>query len=171
MEFNKTASNPMLVGAIELLKAEHNKLFITELMKAKFLSPVKITPEPEKDENGNLKMTPENKPQFPMLTAHDGKHYFMAFTDKAEMKKWADATKQNRDIVPCILTMEEFCVMTLGRDSNAAGAVINPYDSNAIIPAEMMMQIMAPRIAQMQAQMRAKKAAEEAGAQSEPVQK
>ena len=41
MEFNKPVSNPMMVGSIELLKAEdtpeHRQMFLEELQKAKFL--------------------------------------------------------------------------------------------------------------------------------------
>ena len=48
MEFNKPVSNPMMVGSIELLKAEdtpeHRQMFLDELQKAKFLSPVVIDP-------------------------------------------------------------------------------------------------------------------------------
>ena len=46
MEFNKPVSNPMMVGSIELLKAEdtpeHRQMFLEELQKAKFLAPVVI---------------------------------------------------------------------------------------------------------------------------------
>ena len=58
MEFNKPVSNPMMVGSIELLKAEdtpeHRQMFLDELQKAKFLSPVVIDPVPVPDENGRV---------------------------------------------------------------------------------------------------------------------
>ena len=48
MEFNKTVSNPMLVGALELMKAEdtpaHRNMFMGELTKASFLTPAIIEP-------------------------------------------------------------------------------------------------------------------------------
>ena len=51
MEFNKPVSNPMMVGTIELLKAEdtpeHRQMFLEELQKAKFLAPVVIDPVPQ----------------------------------------------------------------------------------------------------------------------------
>ena len=60
MEFNKPVSNPMMVGSIELLKAEdtpeHRQMFLDELQKAKFLSPVVIDPVPVSDENGRVTM-------------------------------------------------------------------------------------------------------------------
>ena len=94
MEFNKPVSNPMLVGAIEVMKADplpdHKNLFINEMMKAKFLAPAIIDPAPETGADGQPKLTPGSKIQFPMLTAPDGKNYFMAFTDKMELKLWKD---------------------------------------------------------------------------------
>ena len=53
MEFNKTVSNPMLVGCIELVKEEdtpdHRNMFVTELLKASFQAPAVIDPEPVAD--------------------------------------------------------------------------------------------------------------------------
>lgn len=149
MEFNKTVSNPMLVGAIEVMKAEdtpeHKNMFVNELMKAKFLAPAIITPDPEPDAEGNLKLTPENKIQFPMLTAPDGKNFFMAFTDKYELKKWKD----EEDVRTFALTMDDFMGMTLRQGSQASGFVLNPYGSNIVVPKEMLASLMAARMAQM----------------------
>ena len=48
MEFNKPVSNPLLMGSIELMKAEdtpaHRNMFMGELAKAEFLSPAIIEP-------------------------------------------------------------------------------------------------------------------------------
>ena len=56
MEFNKPVSNPMLVGALELMKAEdtpaHRNMFMGELTKASFLTPAIIDPAPTEDANG-----------------------------------------------------------------------------------------------------------------------
>ena len=88
MEFNKSVSNPMLAGSIELVKAEdtpeHRNMFVTELTKAVLLSPVIVDPAPEEDDQGNYKPAPGSKVQFPMLSAPDGKRFFMAFTDRRE---------------------------------------------------------------------------------------
>ena len=50
MEFNKTVSNPMLVGCIELIKAEdtpeHRKMFVDELIQANMMAPVLMEPQP-----------------------------------------------------------------------------------------------------------------------------
>ena len=98
MEFNKPVTNPMLVGAIELLKAEdtpdHRKLFMVEVMKAAFLIPAIVDPAPEPNAEGKVAITSANKIQFPMLSAPDGKRFFMAFTDWTELKKWKDEEGQ-----------------------------------------------------------------------------
>ncbi len=145
MEFNIPVSNPMLIGAIEVMKAdpsaEHKNLFINEMMKGKFLSPVVITPEPTKNEEGEYKITPENRIQFPMLTAPDGKHYFMAFTDKMELDKW----KKDEEIFTFALTVDDYAHMSLDPNGLSAGYVINPYGANIVIIKEMLTSLMAAK--------------------------
>ncbi len=150
MEINKSVSNPMLIGAIELLKAdpstEHKNMFVNEMMKAKFLTPAMVTPAPEPDENGRIRLTKDHKIQFPVLTAKDGKTYFMAYSDKLELDKWP----QTEGVVIVSLMMEEFMAMTLRKESASSGCVINPFGANIIVPREMMASMMAARIAKMQ---------------------
>ena len=80
MEFNKPVSNPMMVGSIELLKAEdtpeHRQMFLEELQKAKFLAPVVIDPAPQPDEKGQVRIPRDAKVQFPMLSTEDGRKFF-----------------------------------------------------------------------------------------------
>lgn len=152
MEFNKNVSNPMLVGSMELLKAEpspeHQNMFVTEMLKAQFLAPVVLTPEPEKDGNGKIIMAPGSKIQFPMLSTPEGKVFFMAFTDKMEYEKWKDAEGKN----VCALNFEELAGMLLRKDpqgniSPALGFVINPFSANIVIPKEMAAGLMAAKMA------------------------
>ena len=142
MEFQKIVSNPMLVGAIELMKAdpspEHNSLLIKEMMNAKFMAPAMVDPAPVEDGNGVFKPVPGCKVQFPMLTAADGKRFLMAFTDKLEYQKWKES--ENQSFVA--LSVAEYAGMILRKDSQAAGFVINPFGANIVIPAPMLMQIM-----------------------------
>ena len=55
-------SNPMLIGAMELLKKDKSpesiKMFMDEVLHARFLAPVVITPEPEVGEDGKVKIDP-----------------------------------------------------------------------------------------------------------------
>ena len=84
MEFNKTVSNPMLVGCIELIKAEdtpeHRKMFVDELIQANMMAPVLMEPQPVEGPDGKLRAEPGTKVQFPMLSAPDGKKFFSHYS-------------------------------------------------------------------------------------------
>ena len=132
MEFNKPVSNPMMVGSIELLKAEdtpeHRQMFLDELQKAKFLSPVVIDPVPVPDENGRVTIARDAKVQFPMLSTEDGRKFFMAFTDWTELKRWRDEENQQT----FAMNFDDYAGMLLRKDaqgniSPALGFVINPF--------------------------------------------
>lgn len=166
MEFNKTVSNPMLVGCIELMKAEdtpeHRKMFVEELTKAQLLSPALMEPAPVEQADGTLKPEPGTKVQFPMLGAPDGKKFFMAFTDLAEYEKWQE--KANQKLPFFALKFDDYAALLLRKDAqgNAGpglGFVINPLGANIVVPREMAANIMAVRIAQ------AKQAAAKQGGQ------
>lgn len=137
----------MLVGAIQLLKAEntpdHSKLFTQEMLQARFLSPVIITPPPEPDETGKVHLTKDNKIQFPMLTASDGNSYFMAFTDMEELTNWSKEEKKQT----FIMKFDDYAAMVLGKDSRAAGFVVNPYGGNIIITKENIARLTAAKAA------------------------
>ena len=142
MEWNKSVSNPMLVGMIELMKADptqdHKKMFVEEMMKAKYLTPAVIEPKPEKDGNGRAQLTPGNKIRFPMLNAPDGKSFYMAFTDSIEFRKWK---KEEQDTL--VLTFPEYAGLILRKGNTAAGFVINPFGGNIVISRDMLMSLAA----------------------------
>lgn len=152
MELRKNVSNPMLIGAIELMKAEdtpeHRNLFVGELMKAKLLAPAVLDPAPVADENGALRAAPDSRCLFPMLTAKDGRRFFMAFTDMPELQKLQDAEKNQTVAV----SFAEYAAVLLRGDKgkqesketeNAPfGIVLNPFGANVVIPREMAAQLM-----------------------------
>lgn len=151
MELKNSVSNPLLVGSIELLKAEdtpeHRNMMINEMMKAKLLSPVIITPEPEVDENGKTQLKPGSKLQFPMLTAPDGKQFFMAFTDRSELLKW----KQDEQQQTFALSFDDYAAMLLKKDnqgntSPALGFVLNPFGGNIVISKEMVANLLMQKL-------------------------
>lgn len=154
MEFNKSVSNPMLVGCIELLKAEdtpgHRSMFITELQKANLLTPALIEPAPVEDEEGNLKLLPGSRVQFPMLTSSGGEKYFMGFTDEAEYRLWVE---KNTSLPTFAVKFDDYVLMLLNKDSqgnpcSAMGFVINPFGANLTVQKDMIANIMAGRIIQ-----------------------
>ena len=151
MEFNKPVSNPMMVGSIELLKAEdtpeHRQLFLDELQKAKFLSPVVIDPVPQPDEKGQVKIARDSKVQFPMLSTEDGRKFFMAFTDWTELKKWKDEEHQQT----FAMNFDDYAGMLLRKDaqgniSPALGFVINPFGGNIVVTREMVAGMIAAKL-------------------------
>ena len=165
MEFNKPVSNPMLVGCIELLRAEdtleHQNMFIAELLRANLLAPALIDPAPEEDEEGNLKLIPGSKIQFPMHLAPDGKQYLMCFTDEVEYQLWVE---RNHPCPTFAMVFDDYIGMMLRKDSNGNtirtdGIVINPYGANLVMPKDMLAQIMGNRMIQILRQ-RDKKAAQ-----------
>lgn len=166
MEFNKTVSNPMLVGTIELMKEEdtpaHRKLFMGELVKAEFLSPAVVQPAPKEGEDGKLALIPGSKVQFPMLVTPDGKKFFMAFTDTQEYDKWKEKNPQGPDrgegeapgeMPVFALKIDDYAAMVLRKDAQgnicpALGVVINPFGSNIVLPREMLAGLLSARAAQ-----------------------
>lgn len=156
MEFNKSVSNPMLVGCIQLMKAEdtpeHRNMFVAELVKATFQAPAVIEPAPAEDAEGKLTVAPGSKVQFPMLVAPDGKKFFMGFTDPVEYRKWVERGNQ---LPSFALKFDDYVNMLFrkdaqGNDCPALGIVINPLGDNVIVPKEMVAGIMAARAGQLQ---------------------
>lgn len=143
----------MLVGTIELLKAEdtpeHRNMFVAEMTKASFIAPALIDPEPVENGEGKLTITGNSKIQFPMLSAPDGKKFFMAFTDAQEYEKWQEKAGK---LPVFALKFEDYAAMLFhknsdGSASQALGFVINPVGCNIIVPKEMVANIMAVRVA------------------------
>lgn len=152
MEFNKPVSNPMLVGCIELLKAEdtpeHRNMFVAELQRSHLLAPALIDPSPEEDEEGNLKLIPGSKIQFPMLSTANGKKLLMGFTDETEYQLWVE---NNQPHPTFALVFDDYIGMMLHKDEEGnmpkvEGIVINPCGTNLILHKDMLAQVMANRM-------------------------
>lgn len=136
-------SNPMLYGAIQVMKAEptpeHQAMLLTELAKARLITPIlreQEAPAGERTEEMQGK-TGAAQVKFPMLKGPDGKLFFMAFTDKYELEGWKGDKSES-----ALLTLKEYAGLILREGSNAAGMVLNPFGANMIIPAPMLAAIM-----------------------------
>ena len=160
MEFNKSVSNPMLVGSIELMKEEdtpeHRRMFMEEVTKASYISPAVIEPKPQEDEEGKLAMLPGSNVRFPMIATEDGKRFFMAFTDESEYSKWVEKSAERLPVFA--LALEDYAMILLRRDEQgnecpALGVAINPYSANIILPKEMVVGFMSAKMAQMRKEM------------------
>ncbi|MCM1185107.1 MAG: SseB family protein [Lachnoclostridium sp.] len=150
MDIKKPITNPMLVGAMELLNAEntpeHRKIFFEEVEKAVFLAPVVIDPPPVADGQGMFRIPPESRVQFPLLKAPDGKQFFMAYTDWDELQKWNNQDNQQT----FGLKLTDYADMVFKRNESGemnpvAGVVINPYGGNMALTKEMIAGILMPK--------------------------
>lgn len=143
MNFNQKVSNPMLVGAISLLKAEdtpeHRIVMEDEIYKATFLAPVQIDPEPQKTEAGGILVKAGSKIQIPALIAPNGARFYMAFTDRTEYLK----AEQKEGYYEAAFTYGDYMKLLFQNDpqNNYAGFVINPYGGNIILPKEIVLAI------------------------------
>lgn len=153
----KFISNPMLIGAMELVKKnkspENLKVFMDELLHARLISPIVITPPPTIDENGKAKLTEENKISIPMIPGPDGKKYFMAFTDMEELKKLK--AKGSINVLP--FGIKDYAVMMANAADKCDGIAINPTSNGPIVNKAMVAAIMSKVI---------KKTAEQADVQA-----
>ena len=140
MERPRAINNPMLVGAMELLKSDnstkHRDFFLQELLKAHLLTPATVTPKPEKDENGMVRMLPDSQIQVPMLSTREGVRYFMAFTDIQEMKKWIKDLEEGQQIF--VFGFQDFAGMVKRTDSQCDGFAINPGGANIRVTRKMI---------------------------------
>ena len=150
MKFDIDCVNPMLVGSMKLLKAEdtpeHRKLFMDELVKATFLSPTCIEPEPTVDENGETVIMQGAKVQFPMLNTKDKKSYYVLYTDKQSLQEAEEidnGTPERFRSHVAAVTVDEIggllaTVGPQGQVNPAQGAIINPYSDSLIVGREML---------------------------------
>lgn len=154
----------MLMGCVELMKAEdtpdHRKMFTEELVKAEFLSPALMNPEPEDLGDGKLKPKEGTKVQFPMLATPEGKKFLMAFTDAKEYQKWQEKT--GKEMPYFALKFDDYARLLFAKDSQGnlnpgLGFVINPVSDNVVVGKELVANIMAIRIAQAKKQAENKK--------------
>lgn len=142
MEFNKPVSNPMLAGAIELLKQDeekYKKMFWAEVLKAEYITPVMITPPPLRGKNGGMRITEGSNIQFSTIGTEEGNKYLMAFTDKKEYDKW----KPNAEKYIFTLNFDDYVGLLLQRNkeggpNDTRGFIINPYGCNIIVSKEMI---------------------------------
>lgn len=148
--------NQALAGVVgnvkEARKAmlERQQMFDQEMFKAVYMTPVKIVPEPTKDEDGNVKLAEGSKvgiQVLPLNTA-EKKGLMMAFTDSKEFQKWDKAGEMHS----FSMTMQEFMANVM-RDPSLAGVTINPFGANIIVPRERMEMMMKAAMNQRQAQM------------------
>ena len=154
MRLNESVSNPMLIGAMQLLKVEdtpeHRRDFNEQLISAYFISPIYIDPAPKAGPNGVKVIEPGSKVQLPMLTGSDGKRYFVLYTDDMSLKNAKDS---NGVGTPDVFS-ENFAKLEIGElgymmmqqgpdgeEYPCEGVIINPFTDNMIVKKDMVITI------------------------------
>ena len=125
----KELKNQDLIMAYHLMQynatPERQAEFMQEVVKARFLAPASLDPEPETGEDGKLKLQPNTKVSFPEVANNEGKKYLPAFTDWKSAQKWE--LKEGQRLIAT--NFEDYAAMVL-RDQDASGFVINPFEEN-----------------------------------------
>lgn len=138
-EKQKTINNPMLMGALELLRAEntqeHRNLVMQEILRARFLTPVVVEPPLVAGEDGVARAEADRTINLLLLKAADEKGYFMGYTDMEELKKWKAQTSHQ----VFALKFSDYVNMLLKPECEVNGVVINPFDHNLVITKDMIL--------------------------------
>lgn len=150
MKFKDNVSNPMLTGAIRLMKDdptdEHKQMFLGEVFKAEFLMPVRVSSEPFVDEKGNMQVENGTDAFFPMLANREGNQFYMAFSNREELEKWKGHT--NYRTMACTYMDYEGILTSKdenGRYNPGAGFVIDPFGAKVVITKDMLANLMIRR--------------------------
>ena len=160
VDVNTPVSNPDLVRAINDMQLDNSpekqNRMIDEVMKAHFLTPVIVSPEPENDHdhgdchdhdhdhsdchdhdhdhcdchNHHQKSELEKGTTISFYTIEDsaGRHFFLAFTDWDELRKWQNNEHQQTFIV----TFDDLSGMVLQDGCRCEGFVINPFGESIV---------------------------------------
>ncbi len=150
------STNPDLTTQVSDVKEarrallERQQMFDQEMFRARYMTPVMITPEPEKDEEGNVKLAEGSQIAMQILPVKnkDMKGVMMAFTDAKELQKWEKASEMHT----LSMTMQDFIGNVL-KDPKLAGVAINPFGANVLIPRERMEMMVKAAMSQKQAAM------------------
>ena len=121
----KTLKNPDLIQAFHLVQydptPERQGELMQEVIKARYMAAATFDPEPEKDENGNLKFSEKTAIRMQEVTNDKGEKYLPAFTDWKTMQKWE--LKEGQHVIG--MSFNDYAALVL-RDKDCAGFIINP---------------------------------------------
>lgn len=140
----ETIINPALIFAFERAKnnnsEENQKRVIEEMLRAKFLAPVAAGSLPEDAKIGDTVDLKQNQNiAFRMIQDDKGNHYFPAFTDWQEVKKW-EGFKDRKTL---IVTFKDYMFFILKSKNPVDGLVVNPFGANVLFNREMINNIVA----------------------------
>ena len=153
MIFNAKIENPMLVGAIEIMKQDQRQdpkkreTVLEEILKASFLCPATVSVPPLQGEDGQPYLPDDCEVQQKMVRDKEGRPLLLAFTSQEEMDKWL-GERAIRDFVYGFgMSFLEYADLMLqklpdGSRGPAQGFVIDPYGCNLVVDRDMVANIM-----------------------------
>ena len=139
-------TNPALVEAMDAMKAERNPVtesrFVNTLKAARFLVPANITSSQKavQNEDGTVELKDTPNVAFVLFNNPDQKKFFPLFTDEGEFQKWEGSKEHQRAAVSFV----DLCRFLQANNANGeiAGAVINPFGANIMVPADQLIRMM-----------------------------
>ncbi|MDR1821945.1 MAG: enhanced serine sensitivity protein SseB [Oscillospiraceae bacterium] len=143
MDVNTPVTNPSLVCALEAIQKEltpdTNRTFLTELKKARFLSPVHIDPKPPAaGADGGAVLPADTTISFEACTYENGDVYMPVYTDWGALKLWRDIPGEQT----LITSYDDISRMVLtSKNPNSKGFIINPYSHRVPVSKSTIEQI------------------------------
>ena len=137
-------TNPDLVHAMDAMKADRNArtetTFVNTLKAGRFLVPANIqtTQVAQTNADGTVELKDQPQVQFILFNNKEGDRFFPLFTDESEIQKWNDSQSHQR----AAITFRDLCnFFQRPEGGQLAGAVINPYGQNIMIPVESLLRM------------------------------
>ncbi|MDE5755256.1 MAG: enhanced serine sensitivity protein SseB [Oscillospiraceae bacterium] len=137
-------TNPALVQAMDAMKQERNQknevTFVNHLKVSRFLVPANVesVQQAQANPDGTVELKEQPKVSFILFNNSEGEKYFPLFTDIAEIRKWEDMTKHQL----AAISYRDLCqFFERTPEHNIAGAVVNPFGQNIMIPVESLLKI------------------------------
>lgn len=129
-------SNPNLLSAIRLMRADHSKepLFFETLHQAKLLCPVQVdTHNLPKNPDGSVVLSSDSPLSLVSISDSSGAHYLIAFTDYNELAKWNKGSHQQTTVY----SFDDYKAVLTSGDTSYQGVVLNPFSDNIILGKEI----------------------------------
>ena len=141
---NTPAENPVLRELFDrsrsdLISQDERKKVMNDIaeeivMHARLLSVVRLS-KPPVEKDGGAVLQEGTKIMFAMLNSNDGKRFYPAFTDNAELDKWESMKSEEFNTV--LLGFDDYASMVI-KSGGADGVVINPFGDNLMLDKLLM---------------------------------
>lgn len=141
-DVNTPVINPLLVSAIQKMKdnnsVENWNQTIDEVIRANFLCPVLMDPKPDSANSEGITILEKSmKISFPMISSTSNQHFFLAFTDWDELRKWQNVENQQT----IILSFDDLTEMALKDGAGSDGIEINPFGGRLQLPRDLISHV------------------------------